>query len=97
MEEGWEDGLGNLVCKDNARAPYAVVETWRDGITDGRPETVTWHPTEGLAMRDAESKAGCLTPDERARYRVVVVVPALPPFEVMDGKVLWDSSREAPS
>ena len=94
VAEGWEDGLGNLVCKDNARAPYAVVETWRNGIMDGRPETVTWHPTEDRAMRDAESKAGYLTPAERARYRVVVVIPALPPFEVMDGKVLWDSSEE---
>ncbi|MBR6038728.1 MAG: hypothetical protein IKP53_08425 [Candidatus Methanomethylophilaceae archaeon] len=72
----------------------AVIETWRDGICDGRPETVTPYPDRESAVHAAETAWGHLTEQERRRYRVLAV-------ESYDGvdwgraEWIWDSEEVA--
>lgn len=72
------------------RCQYALVETWRDGTMDGRPETVTPIPDRKSAVRAAEAAWERLSRQERRKYRVL----AIDGWDGADwgtGDVIWDS------
>jgi hypothetical protein len=91
--EEWDDGWGNTVDKGNARGPFAMVETWRNGFDDGRPETVTYFSTAKEAVDAAKLAWDYLTREEQKKYRCVACIPADIPDEVQGGEVLWESQE----